>query len=147
MNNPVLYTIGYTKRSAQSFFSSLKDANVKLLIDIRLNNTSQLAGYTKKEDLAFFLKEICSCDYVHLPEFAPSKDILDSYHSKNIDWQKYESKFAELLESRNPILRIKGLNINHACLLCAEPKPDKCHRRLVADYIKQHYPETVIQHL
>lgn len=147
MNNPVLYTIGYTKRSAQSFFSSLKDANVKLLIDIRLNNTSQLAGYTKKEDLAFFLKEICACDYVHLPEFAPSKDILDSYHSKNIDWQMYESKFAALIESRKPISQIKSLSIDHACLLCAEPKPDKCHRRLVANYIKQHFPETQIIHL
>ena len=147
MNKPVLYTIGYTKRSAQSFFTTLEDANVKLLIDIRLNNTSQLAGYTKKEDLAFFLKAISSCDYVHLPEFAPSKDILDSYHAKNIDWQVYESKFTELLESRNPIMQIRGLNIDHSCLLCAEPKPDKCHRRLVANYIKQYYPEIQIQHL
>ena len=147
MNSIILFTIGYTKRSAESFFTVLKQAEAKLLIDIRLNNTSQLAGYTKKEDLAFFLKEICSSDYVHLPEFAPSKDILDSYHSKNIDWQMYESKFAELLESRNPILRIKGLNIDHACLLCAEPKPDKCHRRLVANYIKRYYSEMQIQHL
>jgi uncharacterized protein (DUF488 family) len=147
MNNPLLFTIGYTKRSAQNFFSSLKNSNVKLLIDIRLNNTSQLAGYTKKDDLAFFLKEICNCAYVHLPDFSPSKDILDSYHSKNIDWQIYESKFGELLETRNPISQIKSLNIDHACLLCAEPTPDKCHRRLVADYIKRYYPETAIQHL
>jgi uncharacterized protein (DUF488 family) len=147
MNNPIVFTIGYTKRSARNFFSSIKNANIKLLIDIRLNNTSQLAGYTKKDDLAFFLEEICGCDYKHIPEFAPSKEILDSYHSKVIDWQTYESKFGKLIEIRNPISQIKNVNIDHACLLCAEPKPDKCHRRLVAEYIKRSYPEIAIQHL
>lgn len=147
MNNTNLYTIGYTKRSAKSFFTALKQAEIRLLIDVRLNNTSQLAGYTKKEDLAFFLREICSSSYVHMPELSPTKEILDSYKAKEIDWQTYETKFRQLLEDRELFPQIERVNFDHACLLCAEPKPDKCHRRLVAEYIKQHIYYIDIQHL
>jgi len=147
MNSIKLFTIGYTKRSAESFFTALKQAEIKLLIDIRLNNTSQLAGYTKKNDFAFFLREICCSDYKHMPELAPTKDILDCYKAKQIDWKTYELRFRQLLEDRNLIHLIERVNFDHACLLCAEPWPDKCHRRLVADYIKKHRFEVVIKHL
>lgn len=147
MQNSVIYTIGYTKRTAQSFFTSLKDEGIKILIDIRLNNNSQLAGYAKKDNLAYLLKELCSCDYLYLPECAPSKGILDNYHSNAIDWQMYESQFLGLLESRNPIVNIKNINIDHSCLLCAEFTPENCHRKLVAEYIQQHIHGTLIKHL
>jgi uncharacterized protein (DUF488 family) len=147
MNNPVIFTIGYTKRSAENFFKSLKTEKIRLLIDVRLNNTSQLAGYTKRDDLSFFLNEICSCEYKHMPDFAPTKDILDNYKSKSINWQMYELKFGQLLETRKPISLLEGVDIDHTCFLCAEPRPDKCHRRLVAEYIIKHFPNTVLQHL
>lgn len=147
MNNSILFTIGYTKRSASNFFSSIKNANIKLLIDIRLNNTSQLAGYTKKDDLAFFLEEICGCNYKHHPEFAPTKEILDAYHAKEISWSEYEIQFNNILHIRKPIAVLGIELLDHACLLCAEPTPVKCHRRLVAEYFAQLVPNLVIQHL
>jgi uncharacterized protein (DUF488 family) len=139
MNSIKLFTIGYTKRSAEIFFSTLKQAEIKLLIDVRLNNTSQLAGYTKKDDL--------SSSYKHMPELAPTADILDGYKAKAIDWQTYELKFRQLLEDRNLIPLGETMNLDHACLLCAEPRPDKCHRRLVAEYLQKYNTEIEIKHL
>lgn len=147
MNNQKLFTRGYTKRSAEKFFTALKQAGITLLIDVRLNNTSQLAGYTKKDDFAFFLREICCSNYKHMPELAPTKDILDSYKAKEIDWQAYELRFRRLLEDRNLIPLIESVNFDRACLLCAEPRPDKCHRRLVAEYVKKHSSGMEIRHL
>jgi uncharacterized protein (DUF488 family) len=133
MNSIKLFTIGYTKRSAEIFFSTLKQAEIKLLIDVRLNNTSQLAGYTKKDK--------------HMPELAPTADILDGYKAKAIDWQTYELKFRQLLEDRNLIPLGETMNLDHACLLCAEPRPDKCHRRLVAEYLQKYNTEIELKHL
>jgi uncharacterized protein (DUF488 family) len=142
-----LYTIGFTKKSAETFFTRLKNAGVKRLIDVRLNNVSQLAGFTKKDDLRYFTKAICNIDYVHLPQLAPTAEILDPYKkAKKGDWQVYERQFLELMRSRhieNTPLEI----LDGGCLLCSEEKPDHCHRRLVAEYLKEHWSEVEIEHI
>ena len=131
-----VFTIGFTKKNARSFFELLKRAGVKQLIDIRLNNESQLAGFTKKDDLEYFLKEIASIEYTHRPEFAPTKDILDDYKKKRITWTDYEQRFQTLLKERRAEELITTAELDNACLLCSEPTSDKCHRKLVADYLR-----------
>src|SRR3954464_8040143 len=127
-----LFTIGFTKKSAETFFTRLKDAGVKRLVDVRLNNVSQLAGFTKKDDLRYFTKAICNIDYVHLPELAPTTDILDSYKkAKNGDWNLYERQFLDLMRSRH-IENTPHEIFDGGCLLCSEEKPHHCHRRLAA---------------
>lgn len=142
-----LYSIGFTKKSAHEFFSLLKNSGVKTLLDIRLNTSSQLAGFAKKEDLSFFLAEICQCMYRQLPQFAPTKEILNGYHEKKITWPEYEVLFKQLLKERHPEKTITPCELDNACLLCAEPTPEKCHRRLVAEYLKKCFPEIEIKHL
>jgi uncharacterized protein (DUF488 family) len=142
-----LYTIGFTKKSAETFFTRLKNAGVKRLIDVRLNNVSQLAGFTKKDDLRYFTKAICNIDYVHLPQLAPTAEILDPYKkAKKGDWQVYERQFLELMRSRH-IENTPPEILDGGCLLCSEEKPDHCHRRLVAEYLKEHWSEVEIEHI
>ena len=147
MNNIKLYTIGFTKKNAETFFGKLMKAGVEKLIDIRLNNVSQLAGFTKKDDLIYFLKKICDCDYVHIPQLAPTKEILDAYKKKEITWSEYEKRFKDLLISRKANTLLSSSEIHMACLLCSEPTPDKCHRRLVAEFLKNHFEGIEITHL
>ncbi|MGD0872263.1 MAG: DUF488 domain-containing protein [Bryobacteraceae bacterium] len=142
-----IFTIGFTKKSAETFFTRLKNAGVKRLIDIRLNNVSQLAGFTKKNDLRYFTKTICNIDYVHLPELAPTADILDPYKkAKNGDWQLYERQFLDLMRSRHVENSPRGI-LDGGCLLCSEEEPLHCHRRLVAEYLKEHWGDVEIEHL
>jgi uncharacterized protein (DUF488 family) len=142
-----IFTIGFTKKSAEAFFTRLKNAGVKRLIDVRLNNVSQLAGFTKKDDLRYFTKEICNIDYVHLPELAPTADILDPYKkAKNGDWQLYERQFLDLVRSRHIETTSREI-LDGGCLLCSEEKPHHCHRRLVAEYLKEHWGDVEIEHL
>src|SRR6266404_3415816 len=131
-----LFTIGFTKKSAEAFFTRLKDAGVKRLVDVRLNNVSQLAGFTKKDDLRYFTKAICNIDYVHVPDLAPTKDILDAYKKHNGDWGLYERQFLDLIRSRRIEERVSRDMLDGGCLLCSEEKPNHCHRRLVAEYLK-----------
>lgn len=142
-----VFTIGFTKKSAETFFTRLNDAGVERLIDVRLNNVSQLAGFTKKEDLRYFAKAICNIDYLHLPELAPTPDILNPYKkAKNGDWQVYERQFLDLIRSRH----IEGMAreiVDGGCLLCSEEKPHHCHRRLVAEYLREHWGDVEIEHL
>lgn len=143
-----LYTIGFTKKSAKDFFELLKKNNVRVLIDIRLNNVSQLAGYTKKDDLKYFLKEICNIDYIHDLLLSPTKEILDNYKQGKIDWQTYESKFINLLAERQVEKKYHDIDyFNNACLLCSECEPDQCHRRLVAEYIAKNNSKIEIVHI
>jgi len=142
-----LYTIGFTKKSAEQFFESLRKSKVKRVIDIRLNNISQLAGFTKKNDLKYFLKQICGIDYLHMPELAPTKSILDAYKKKGADWQLYERQFLALLAERGIEHKLPKETIDGACLLCSEEKPEKCHRRLVAEYLKEKWGNLRITHL
>jgi uncharacterized protein (DUF488 family) len=142
-----IFTIGFTRKSAETFFTRLTDAGVRRLIDVRLNNSSQLAGFTKKEDLRYFTKAICNMDYVHHSEFAPTADILDPYKkAENGDWDLYERRFLDLMRSR----RIEDTSrelLDGGCLLCSEEKPDRCHRRLVAEYLQAHWGDVEIEHI
>ncbi len=142
-----LYTIGFTKTSAESFFTRLKRFGVRRIVDVRLNNVSQLAGFAKRDDLRFFLREICNMDYVHLPELAPTQDILDEYKKNKGDWAVYERKFLELMRAREIEKKIDPALIADGCLLCSEDKPHYCHRRLVAEYLKSHWGDVEIVHL
>lgn len=142
-----IFTIGFTKKSAELFFSKLKSAGVKRLIDIRLNNVSQLAGFAKQDDLRYFAKTICDIDYIHLLELAPTKDILDVYKKNNGDWQLYQSSFLELMRIRRVEDNVARTLLDGACLLCSEDKPDYCHRRLLAEYLKDKWGEVEIEHL
>jgi uncharacterized protein (DUF488 family) len=142
-----IYTIGYTHKTAKFFFEKLKENKIRTLIDIRLNNNSQLSGFTKRQDLQFFLKELCNINYLYLPQFAPSKEILDAYKKKIIDWSDYEHEFNILIKERK-IEKYTNLNIlNNSCLLCSEETPNKCHRRLVAEYFRNCFGNIEIIHL
>jgi uncharacterized protein (DUF488 family) len=134
-----LYTIGFTKKSAAQFFSKLKIAGAKRIVDVRLNNSSQLAGFAKQSDLVFFLKEINGMDYVHLPELAPTKDILDAYKKHKGDWGVYEVAFMELMRKREIEKRVDPEVLEQGCLLCSEHEPHHCHRRLVAEYLNEEW--------
>jgi uncharacterized protein (DUF488 family) len=143
-----LFTIGFTKKSAEKFFTRLKDAGVRRLVDVRLNNVSQLAGFAKKDDLRYFTKAICQIDYVHLPELAPTAEILDPYKKvKNGDWPLYEKQFLNLMRARQIETTTPRELMDGGCLLCSEEKPHHCHRRLVAEYLQQHWPDVQIEHI
>lgn len=143
-----IYTIGFTKKSAEEFFGLLRGADIRRLIDVRLNNVSQLAAFTKRDDLRFFLRELCDADYVHCPKLAPTEDILKAYQSKAIDWDEYEGAFLSLLESRRTAETLdSSLFSVRSVLLCSEPTADRCHRRLVAEYLAQHWDDVLITHL
>lgn len=142
-----IYTIGFTKKSAEKFFKLLRQPDLVRLVDIRLNNVSQLAGFTKMKDLKFFLREINDIDYVHLPELAPTKDILDAYKKNDGDWAVYEKQFIELMATRRVEEKVDKSLLDGGCLLCSEPTPENCHRRLVAEYLKDKWDGVEIQHL
>jgi uncharacterized protein (DUF488 family) len=143
-----LFTIGFTKKSAETFFTRLKTAGVQRLIDVRLNNVSQLAGFTKKDDLRYFTKAICNIDYVHLPELAPTAEILDAYKkAKNGDWELYERQFLDLMRARHIENTTSREMLDGGCLLCSEEKPHHCHRRLIAEYLKEQWREVEIEHI
>lgn len=142
-----ILTIGFTRKSAQSFFETLLQAGVKRLVDVRLNNISQLAGFAKKNDLAYFLDRLCSIDYVHLPILAPTKEMLDAYKKKHISWEDYECRFITLMAKRQIENKINPEILEDACLLCSEDEPHYCHRRLVAEYLKEHWGNVRVEHL
>src|SRR3990172_12666306 len=142
-----IFTIGFTRKSAEQFFKRLKQPGLERIVDARLNNVSQLAGFTKKDDLRFFLREICHIDYVHLPELAPTKDILDAYRKNGGDWQTYERRFLALMVKRRVEETIDKKLIAGGCLLCSETTPEHCHRRLVAEYLHEKWGDVDIQHL
>ncbi|HPX62093.1 MAG TPA: DUF488 domain-containing protein [Deltaproteobacteria bacterium] len=141
------FTIGFTKKNAQQFFNLLKQPGLKRVLDIRLNNVSQLAGFTKRDDLRYFLREICGVDYFHLPELAPSKEILDAYKKAKEDWLVYETRFHALMLQRKIENRVRREIVDGGCFLCSESTPEKCHRRLVVEYLQEKWGDLEIQHL
>ena len=148
MKKPIdLFTIGFTKKSAREFFELLSQANIKQIIDTRLNNKSQLAGFTKRSDLEYFLKKIGNIDYIHILDFAPTKEILDEYKKKKSSWEDYEKKFIQLMNERQIEKKIAPDRLDRGCLLCSEAKPHNCHRRLVAEYLNQKLGNINISHL
>lgn len=132
-----IYTIGFTKKNAETFFSFLKKSEIKTLIDVRLNNVSQLAGFAKRDDLKFFLREICGADYVHMPDFTPTKEMLDPYKKGEMTWQAYEDRFLNLMARRNIEKSVNPTLLDQGCLLCSEHEPHMCHRRLVVEYLNK----------
>lgn len=148
MNNYInLFTIGFTKKSAKQFFETLKNAGVRRIIDTRLNNVSQLAGFTKRPDLEYLLRQIGNIEYVHFLELAPTKDILDAYKKKGGDWETYEKQFLQLITDRKIEQQISPEILDSGCLLCSEPTPHHCHRRLVAEYLSHKLGTIKIHHL
>lgn len=133
-----IYTIGFTQKKANTFFNLLKDHHVKKVIDVRLNNVSQLAGFAKRDDLIFFLREICDCDYEHISDLAPTAEILTPYKKKEISWKNYKEKFLTLMTQRNIEKYIDLQQFEEGCLLCSEHLPHQCHRRLVIEYLQQY---------
>ena len=142
-----IFTIGFTKKTAEEFFETLRASGANRLVDVRLNNVSQLAGFAKKQDLAYFLRTICGMDYVHLPVLAPTQDILDEYKKHKSDWQIYERSFLGLMRERRIEHTVSRDVLADSCLLCSEDKPHHCHRRLVAEYLKEHWADVDIEHI
>ena len=142
-----LYTLGFTKKTAEHFFSLLRESGAQRVVDVRLNNVSQLAGFTKKDSLAFFLRELCEMDYIHLPMLAPTKEMLDDYKKRRSGWDVYEKRFLALMHERRIEETVSKQTVRDACLLCSEEKPHHCHRRLVAEYWQRHWGEVEIVHL
>lgn len=142
-----LYTIGFTKKTAEDFFNLLTKNNVKRLIDIRLNNKSQLAGFAKGEDLKFFLNKVGQIEYKYMIEFAPTDSLLEGYRKNQISWEEYEKQYNKLLIERD-VLKNKDISIfDNACLLCSESTAKQCHRRLAAEYIAKAGKDIKITHL
>ncbi|NWG25585.1 MAG: DUF488 domain-containing protein [Pseudorhodoplanes sp.] len=141
-------TIGFTKSSAENFFERLVKAGVKKVVDVRLHNTSQLAGFAKADDLAYFLKKIGGIQYVHQPLLAPTDPILKAYKKEKGDWRAYEERFLDLMAERQIEKRFKPETFDRACLLCSEDKPHHCHRRLVCEYLNEKWDGALeVKHL
>lgn len=143
-----IYTAGFTKKSAAQFFGALKTAGIQRLIDVRLNNSSQLAGFTKKRDLAFFLMEICQIEYMHEPLLAPTEEMLKRYKKHKGSWEEYEQEFLALMKERKIEEHIQpDLFDRPTVLLCSEATAEHCHRRLVVEYLQKKWGNIEVKHL
>ncbi len=136
-----IYTIGFTQKSAEDFFERLKRAGVRRLVDIRLNNSSQLAGFTKGRDLPYFLRQICDAAYVHIPDLAPEESTLKAYKTTG-DWDRYVVDFQATLDRRAPERQLTPAYFEvPTVLLCSEPTAERCHRRLVVEHLARHWQD------
>ncbi len=143
-----IYSIGFTQSTAQHFFGRLNAAGIKRLLDVRLNNVSQLAGFAKRDDLAFFLRELCGAAYTHEPRLAPSQQMLDAYKKQKGLWADYEREFLALMAERRIETELDQAQFNQpTALLCSEPTADHCHRRLVLEYLQAKWGGINIVHL
>ena len=141
-----IFTIGFTKTTARHFFERLKRSGARRLLDVRLNNVSQLSGFAKRDDLAFFAEALCGIDYEHFPQLAPTKRMLDDYRKNGRTWDDYESDFLRLMAERQ-IEEMNQAEIDNGCLLCSEDTPHFCHRRLVAEYLREKWKDVEVTHL
>lgn len=142
-----IFTIGFTKKPASTFFGLLRDSRAARLVDVRLNNVSQLAGFAKRDDLAYFLREICGMGYHHELQLAPTKDMLDDYKKRGVRWSEYERSFLDLIAERRIEERLSPLLLDNSVLLCSEATAHHCHRRLVAEYLAERWDDVTIEHL
>jgi uncharacterized protein (DUF488 family) len=142
-----LYTIGFTKKSAHDFFETLVQNGVKRVVDVRLNNVSQLAGFAKKQDLSYFLQRIGGIGYEHVPTLAPTQGMLDRYKKNGGNWESYEREFLALIGERKVETAWAPSMHDADCLLCSEHRPEHCHRRLVAEYLASQDESIRIYHL
>lgn len=142
-----IFTIGFTGTTARDFFGRLLAAGVKTLFDTRLNNASQLAGFAKRGDIEFFAEKLSGAQYKSAASLAPTKDILDAYRKKQIDWPTYEARYLSLLAERKVEKAFASGELESGCFLCSEAKPHRCHRRLAAEYLKREFRDIEIVHL
>ena len=143
-----IYTVGFTKKTAEQFFGLLKANGIRRLLDVRLNNTSQLASFAKRDDLAYFLRELCGADYIHEPLLAPTQALLDAYKKNGGDWADYETEFLALMAAREIETHLdKSLFAPRTVMLCSEATAEQCHRRLVAEYLREKWGGLTITHL
>jgi uncharacterized protein (DUF488 family) len=148
MSKTLVATIGFTKTNAEGFFERLMDAGVKKVVDVRLHNTSQLAGFAKADDLSYFLRKLGGIQYSHQPLLAPTDTMLKSFKKEKGDWRVYEDRFLQLMHERKMELRLKPEMLEGACLLCSEATPHHCHRRLVVEYLNDKWGGTLaVKHL
>lgn len=141
-----LYNIGYAHKSAKRFFEEMKEHKIKVVVDIRLNNTSQLAGYTKKDDLAYFLKEICGCGYEHRPDLAPTKEMIDGYKSKSVAREAFERQYCKVMRDRGAISSFADQyrGYGRIGLLCSGVDITSCHQQLLSDMIAEQVPSITV---
>ena len=134
-----IYTIGFTQKSAKEFFEIIKENDIQSLIDVRLNNKSQLSGFAKGKDLEYLLKEICGVNYYYEPLFSPEKDLLDKWHKHTVSWDEYTKVYISTLKTRRAerVFGVRYKDAGNVCFLCAEPTPENCHRRLLAEYLEK----------
>ncbi len=143
-----IYSIGFTQKSAREFFGALKLHGIERLLDVRLNNTSQLAGFAKQSDLPYFLKEICGAEYEHEPLLAPTQDILDAFKKRKGDWGEYTEAYLSLIRDRKVETVLSRESFaKRTVLLCSEPTAEHCHRRLALEYFEQRWGGIGIVHL
>jgi uncharacterized protein (DUF488 family) len=142
-----IFTIGFTRKSAREFFEKLRRPGLARLVDVRLNNVSQLAGFSKRDDLQFFCQAILSIEYLHLLELAPTQAMLDEYKKNHGSWPEYEKSFLALMADRKVEDTLSPEVIDGGCLLCSEPTPEKCHRRLVTEYLQSKWTDVEIEHI
>lgn len=142
-----LYTIGFTKKSASAFFALLRDSGARRLVDVRLNPGGQLSGFAKQGDLAYFLRELCGMDYVHMPELAPTREVIDGLRKGHRHWPAYEREFLALMEARRVAETVDRESLANAVLLCSEHSPERCHRRLVAEHLRERWGDVDVVHL
>lgn len=132
-----LYTIGFTQTTAEQFFTTLREANVSRILDTRLNRGGQLSGFAKVPDLPYFLRELTGAGYEAVPNLAPTADLLQHYRAKALTWDEYAERYLELLHERKPERTIDLDTLDNACLLCSEHSPQRCHRRVAAEYLRE----------
>jgi len=142
-----IFTIGFTKKPAREFFEKLRRPGLARLVDVRLNNVSQLAGFSKRDDIQFFCETILSIGYLHLPELAPTQAMLDGYKKKHGNWPDYEKTFLALMAERKIEDTLAREVMDGGCLLCSEATPENCHRRLVAEYLQSKWGGVEIEHI
>lgn len=143
-----VYSIGFTQKTAEQFFGLLKSAGVLRLLDVRLNNVSQLAGFAKREDLRYFLREICGAEYQHEPLLAPTQELLDAYRKGKGSWEEYERKFLALMRERKIETKLnRAIFSVPTVLLCSEATAEQCHRRLVLEYLSDKWGDLTVRHL
>ena len=144
----MLYTIGSSGKSAEEFFNLIKNNNIDIIIDIRLNNTSQLSGFSKRDDLEYFLREISGTDYKHALEFAPSPEIFNGFRKKEIEYIEFKTKYTNLMEKRGDYKNFNSnFKYNNPCLLCSELEPDLCHRKILGELIVEISKDRELVHL
>jgi uncharacterized protein (DUF488 family) len=143
-----IYTIGFAGKTAEQFFEPLMRSGVQQVVDVRLNNVSQLAGFTKKTDLPYFLKQVAGMAYTHEALLAPNPELLKAYRNGQVDWETYEQCYLNLLAERDAASAVdRGSFAERTCLLCSEASPDRCHRRLAAEYLAERWPNVRVEHL